>query len=153
MVETKFKIRKYNKKFELQFERANVWNQWKFMNGWNTSPNQSNMQNSYFCVKAWMKFCCGTNFIQHHPTWFFLLFWNFINFAIAQTIPRFHLTWQKRDFGWNIRLVCSDLKQHTKYNLCKYNCCRHCVSIYCILASNDYQRESKHLGNYILGSV
>ena len=64
------------KKFESLFERANVWNQRKFMNvGWNTPPNQSNMENSYFCVETcWMKFCSGTNFIQHHPTWFFSSF-------------------------------------------------------------------------------
>ena len=76
VIETKFKIRKHIKKFELQFERANVRNQRKFMNvGWNTPPNQSNMENSYFCVETcWMKFCSGTNFIQHHPTWFFSSF-------------------------------------------------------------------------------
>ena len=76
MIETKFKIRKHIKKFELQFERANVRNQRKFMNvRWNTATNQSNMENSYFCVKTcWMKFCSGTNFIQHHPKWFFSSF-------------------------------------------------------------------------------
>ena len=76
VIETKFKIRKHIKKFELQFERANVRNQRKFMNvEWNTPPNQSNMENSYFYVETcWMKFCSGTNFIQHHPTWFFSSF-------------------------------------------------------------------------------
>ena len=76
VIKTKFKIRKHIKKFELQFECANVRNQRKFMNvGWNTPPNQSNMENSYFCVETcWMKFCSGTNFIQHHPTWFFSSF-------------------------------------------------------------------------------
>ena len=76
MTETKFKIRKHIKKFELQFERANVRNQRKFMNvGWNTPPNQSNMENSYFCVPTcWMRFYSGTNFVQHHPTWFFSSF-------------------------------------------------------------------------------
>ena len=73
VIETKFKIRKHNKKFELQFERANVRNQRKFMNvAWNTPPNQSNIENSYFRVETcWMKFCSGTNFIQHYQTWFF----------------------------------------------------------------------------------
>ena len=32
VIETKLKIRKHIKKFELQFERANVRNQQKFMN-------------------------------------------------------------------------------------------------------------------------
>ena len=76
MIETKFKIRKHIKKFELQFERATVRNQQKFMNvGWNTPPNQSNMENLYFCVRTcWIKFCSETNFIEHHPTWFFSTF-------------------------------------------------------------------------------
>ena len=50
-----------------------------------------------------------TNIIQHQPTWFFLLFRNFINFVIALTISTFHPTWQKRDVGWNVGLVCSGL--------------------------------------------
>ena len=48
----------------------------------------------------------SSNIIQHD---FFLLFRNFINFVIAQAIPTFHPTWQKRDVGWNIGLVCSGL--------------------------------------------
>ena len=36
------------------------------------------------------------NIIQHD---FFPLFRNFINSVIAQTIPTFHPTWQKRDVG------------------------------------------------------
>ena len=76
MLETKFETGKHIKKFELRFERANVRNQWKFMNvGSNTLINQFNMENSYFCVETcWMKFFSGTNFIQHHPTWFFSSF-------------------------------------------------------------------------------
>ena len=50
-----------------------------------TSPT---CKNSYFCVETcWLKFCSGTNFIQDD---FFVLFRNFINFVIAQTIPTFH---------------------------------------------------------------
>ena len=49
----------------------------------------------------------SSNIIQHD---FFLLFRNFINFIIAQTIPTFHPTWQKRDVGRNIGLVCSGFK-------------------------------------------
>ena len=48
----------------------------------------------------------SSNTIQHD---FFLLFRNFINFVIAQTIPTFHPTRQKRDVGWNVGLVCSGL--------------------------------------------
>ena len=52
--------------------------------------------------------------IQHD---FSLLFRNFINFVIAQTIPTFYSTWQKRDVGWNVGLVCSGLVQiHEAFN-------------------------------------
>ena len=37
-----------------------------------------------------------SNIIQHD---FFLLFRNFVNFLIAQTIPTFDPTWQKRYVG------------------------------------------------------
>ena len=91
LIATKFKIWKYIKKFELQFERANVLNQRKCMNvGWNTPPNHSNMENSYFCVETcWMKSCSGTKFIQHHPTWFFSSFsklYKFCNCAYHSNI-------------------------------------------------------------------
>ena len=102
MIERKFKIRKHIKKFEFS---GNLWMldetphqtspTWKLHTfaskhvGWNFVLEQT-----------------SSNIIQHD---FFLLFRNFINFVIAQTIPTFHPTWQKRDVGWNVGLICSGL--------------------------------------------
>ena len=51
----------------------------------------------------------GWNFVPSSSKRFFFLFRNFINFVIAQTIPTFHPTWQKRDVRGNVGLVCCGL--------------------------------------------
>ena len=103
----------------------------KFENTWRNSNCNSNVQTFEISENLWM---LNETPHQTSPTWkihtfawkhvgwnfvleqtssnifqkdLFLLFLNFTNFVIAQTIPTFYPKWQKRDVGWNVGLVCS----------------------------------------------